>query len=338
MNTTSTTELVTRLQRRHRLTEHLRGFFNGQGFVEVDTPVALTAPAPELCIEACPVQFTLEGRAYPRFLQTSPELPMKRLVAAGLEKIYQIAVVFRDEDYSPKHRPEFRMLEWYRAQAPWTHLMQDCEQLLAHLADACQKLPVALRPTNLVQLAPPFARITVNEAFERFAGFSLLDYLDQEKLYKKLCQMDVHCDAQDDFSDLFFRVFIQKVEPGLLEHFGQAPFFLTHFPAPLASLAQIDPVDPRIAQRFELYAGGMELANGFGELVDATEQRVRFSQESIAREKAGRNKYPVDEYFLQALKHMPPTSGIALGVDRLWMYLTGATQIDDNSAFLWSHT
>lgn len=338
MNTHAPTELTIRLQRRHRLTEQLRHFFNAQDFLEVDTPVALTAPAPELCIEACPVQFTLDGQIHKRFLQTSPELPMKRLVAAGLEKIYQIAVVFRDHDHSPQHRPEFRMLEWYRAHAPWTQLMQDCEQLLVHLHQACQHLPVALRPDNLPECSAPFARMRVNEAFARFAGFELLDYPTSERLYNKLCQMGVHCHADDDFNDLFCRIFIQKVEPALLQHYGSQPFFLTHFPAPLASLAQLDPDDPRTAQRFELYAGGMELANGFGELVDAQEQRVRFANERLARQKAGRADYPIDERFLRALAQMPSTSGIALGMERLWMYLTGATQIDEISAFSWSHT
>jgi lysyl-tRNA synthetase class 2 len=268
-----------------------------------------------------------------RFLQTSPELAMKRLVAAGLPRIFQIAAVFRDGDLGPVHRPEFRLLEWYRAGAPWTALMDDCEALLRHLARALHGVEACRYGGLEIDLARPFRRISVDEAFRTHAGFSILEALTPAPLMAQLDRLGIAHRGDDTWDDLFHRVFLTRVEPALLQ--DPRPLFLTHYPAPLASLARLAPEDPRAAERFELYVGGLELANAFGELVDAATQRTRFELERAARAAAGKRDYPLDEAFLAALKGMPEAAGIALGMERLLMVLLDAPDIDAVSFLPW---
>jgi elongation factor P--(R)-beta-lysine ligase len=311
------------LRQRTLILQTLRKFFEARDFLEVDTPVAITAPAPEPHIEAVEVLISPQQR---RFLQTSPELAMKRLIASGLERIFQLAPVFRDGDFTDAHRPEFRMLEWYRAHADWRTLLDDCELLLNACAQAIGKEPW---PT-------PFRRITVEEAFLQHTGFSILDALDKRTLQAQLTKLHIHFDAANDtWDDLYHRVFLQKVEPALLRH--SAPFFLTHYPAPLAALARLTP-DGRTAERFELYANGLELANGFGELTDPYEQRRRFERDRELRHLQGLRAYPLDEAFLDALHSLPPTAGIALGFERLLMVLFNSNSIEEVAYIPWSQS
>ncbi len=313
----------------------LRAFFDDRGFVEVDTPVALTAMAPESHIEAPSVVLHLEKGSYRRYLQTSPELPMKRLLAAGLPQIYQIAPVFRDGDLSPQHRPEFRLLEWYRRDQDWTILLDDCQDLVRSCATAIEADCLRVGDRR-ISIGSEFARLSVDAAFCQYAGFSILDALDLETLQGCASRAGVHFEPSDDWNDLFHRVFLNLVEPSLAAF--AKPLFLTDYPAPLASLARLNPRDPRTAERFELFVGGIELANGFGELTDAAEQRRRFAVESIRRAEAGQANYPDDERFFAALEQLPTAVGIALGVERLLMLLFGANDIDAISLLPWEET
>lgn len=325
-----------RVQKRASVVAAIRRFFEELDFMEVDTPVALTAVAPELHIEAPVVEILAGRRVERRFLQTSPELPMKRLLAAGLERIFQMAPVFRDGDLSDCHRPEFRLLEWYRRDAPWTTLLDDCEGLLRRCARAAGLGSKLRHGKAVIDLDEPFRRLTVDQAFRVHAGFSILDALQLDQLRSRLTQLRVRFAATDSWDDLFHRVFLSRVEPKLLE--DPRPVFLTHYPAPLAALARLCPEDPRASERFELYACGLELANGFGELTDPEEQRQRFENDRNHRIAAGRKEIPIDERFLAALSDLPPSAGIALGLERLLMLLLGVDNIDAVAFIPWPNT
>lgn len=315
-------------ERRGHLLAAVREFFTDSGFLEVDTPVALTSPAPEIHIEAPMTELSYLNHQRRRFLQTSPELPMKRVLASGLPRIYQLTSAFRNHDYSDIHRPEFRILEWYRRDTSWQTLMVDCENLLKHCVSALgQRCGLELRPARY---------ITVDEAFRRYADFSILDALEWQALYDETERLGCNPNHDDDWGDLFHRIFLAKVEPCLLK--DPAPLFLTHYPAPLACLARLDPDDTRVAERFELYLGGMELANGFGELTDPIEQRKRFRDESAKRERLGLRRYPIDERFLSELSHLDSAAGIALGFDRLALTLFAGRDLDEVTTLPWSQT
>jgi lysyl-tRNA synthetase class 2 len=333
-----------RLTARSILTHQLRQWFWAEGFVEVDTPIAIRAPAPELHIEAIPVHICADGfgqqRSEARFLQPSPELAMKRLVAQGFERIFQIAPVFRDGDRSEAHAPEFRLLEWYRAHAPYTTLMDDCERLITSLAQTAQTLVPPAGPDDAPRIkhalwaAPaPWPRLTVDSCFRAHAGFSLLDALTLPKLRQAAAAQQLHHSADDTWDELFFRFMVSRIEPALARY--PTPVFVTEFPAAQASLARLAADDPRVAERFELYAWGLELANAFGELTDPQQQRARFDETRQQRARVGRRDYPLDEAFLGALHAMPQTSGIALGLERLMMLLLLTPNIDAISFLPW---
>jgi elongation factor P--(R)-beta-lysine ligase len=329
-------EQLSRMRRRAAVTRAIRAFFEAKGFVEVDTPVAQTALAPEAHIEAPAVTLRASQGLERRYLQTSPELLMKRLLALGLPKIFQIAPAFRDGDFTRLHRPEFRLLEWYRRDADWTELMDDCEELVLAAAAAAGVGGSFSYAGKSVNLRRPFRRVSVDEAFIAHAGFSILEALEHETLLARLEERGVHCSADDSWDDLFHRIFLSRVEPALLA--SSDPLFLTHYPAPLAALARSSPTDRRVAERFELYVGGLELANAFGELVDASEQRQRFGVERQRRALAGMHDYPLDERFFTALATLPPSAGIALGLERLLMVLFDVPDIDDVAFIAWSQS
>lgn len=287
-----------RLEARARVLEGIRAFFVGRGFLEVETPSRVPANAPEPHIDAVP--------SGPWYLHTSPELCMKRLLAAGYGRVFQICRCFRAEERGRRHLPEFTLLEWYRAGADYRDLMEDCEALLACLAG---EGPLR-RDGRAVDLTPPWPRLPVSEAFARWVGSSPEAAL-----------------ARDAFDEAV----ALRVEPALAE-LG-TPVFLVDYPAACAGLARPKPGRPEAAERFELYAGGIELANGFSELVDAGEQRRRFEADRAARARAGKDPYPVPEPFLRDLEAAPPCAGIALGVDRLAMLLTGAASVEEVVAF-----
>ena len=262
----------------------IRAFFDARGFVEVETPTRIPAPAPEPHID-CPASGDW-------FLRASPELQMKKLLAAGLPRIYQIGPCFREGERGRRHSPEFTMLEWYRAEADYTDIARDMEELVRAILWARGSVPL------------PFARLTVREAYIRWAGWDPVEDWNQDRF---------------DFD------MATKIEPNL----PKGPLFLTDYPAPAASLARLKAEDPRVAERWELYVDGMELANAFTELTDSAEQRKRFEAARAERRVLGEADYPLDEDFLFALARMPPAGGVALGVDRLVMLACGAASIDE---------
>jgi len=298
------TRRLENLKVRARLLRALRGFFEERAFLEVETPSRVPSPGLDLHLDA----FESEGR----WLITSPEYQMKRLLAGGAPRIFQACRCFRRGERGDLHEPEFTMLEWYRAFVDSEAVMRDTEQLVAALARTLHEgstlIPARGTP---VDVAPPWERIRVEDAFPRFAGVRLDEVLPDE--------------------ERFFRILVTKIEPQL----GRTrPVFLTHWPASMASLARLVPGDRRWAERFEAYVAGIELCNGFGELIDPVEQRARLVRDDAARRAAGQAAYPIDERFLGALEEgLPPCSGNALGFDRLVMLLLGAARIQDVVAF-----
>jgi lysyl-tRNA synthetase class 2 len=286
----------------------VRRFFDARGFLEVDTPVLVPSPGLDVHLDA----FEVVGgdRGTPRWLITSPEYQMKRLLADGWTRIYQIGPCFRREEHGPRHNSEFAMLEWYRADADVEDAMRDTEQLVAAVTGGS----VALEGRT-IDVAPPLERLTVCEAFARFAGFS-----EDETL---------HAAAHDE--DRYFRALVDRVEPAI-EKMDRG-VFLVDYPSSQASLARKKPGDARFAERFELYVAGVELCNGFGELVDGDEQRRRLEHDQAERRARALPVYPIDEAFLTALARVPPSTGNALGLDRLTALATGTTSIASVMAF-----
>ena len=282
----------------------------------------MRAPGQEVHLEAFPAG--RDGRGG-RYLITSPEYHMKRLVAAGSGPIFQICRAFRAEEAGAHHQPEFTIVEWYRPGEPLAAVAADCEALLRAAAGAAG---TEARPP--VALDAPFERATVRELMLRHAGIELAGDETVEVLAARAKAAGVEIGGAREWDDVFFQIFLDRIE----RHLGQTrPTFVFDWPAPLAALARRLPHDPRLADRFELYAGGLELANAFGELTDPVEQRERFVEESERRRELGRMVYPLDEKLLAALGEMPPTAGIALGFDRLVMLVLGAADIGDVIAF-----
>jgi lysyl-tRNA synthetase class 2 len=289
------------LIKRARIIQQIRAFFIGRDFLEVETPHRIPANAPELFIDAVASEKW--------FLQTSPELCMKRLLAAGYPMLFQICRCWRESERSKTHLPEYTMLEWYRNHCDYHPLMDDCEKLLLHLC-----------PDNIlewqgkgIELTPPWPRITIAEAFNLFASINLEEALETGE---------------------FDTVIALEIEPRLPQN---KPIFLTEYPIKHASLARKKPSDPQVAERFELYIGGMEVANAFSELTDPHEQRQRFALEESQRRSAGKRPYPAPEPFLNELAALPPSAGIALGIDRLIMLLCDKSEIDEVVAFIPEH-
>ncbi len=286
------------LDLRARVRRAIRGFFEARGFLEVETPVRLPAPALELHIDAIPA-----GAAW---LRTSPELHMKRLLAAGCDRLVQLGPCFRDGERGDRHHPEFTLLEWYRARADYRDLLGDAKVLLADAARAALgRTEFEYRGTR-IELMPVWEVLTVREAFRAFAGWDPVASFDPARFDEDL---------------------VLKVEPNLPT---DRPVVLMDYPVAAAALARRKPDDPRVAERWELYVGGLELANAFSELTDPVEQRARFEACAAERRALGRPVYPLDEPFLAALEAgLPPSAGIALGVDRLVMLLAGAASLDE---------
>jgi elongation factor P--(R)-beta-lysine ligase len=327
-----------RLEQRGRILEAVRRFFAGRGFVEVDTPALQVSPGLEPHLEAFATEFRdpAESRAIPRYLHTSPEYAMKKLLVAGLPRIWQLAHVFRNGERSATHHPEFLMLEWYRAGACYRDLMEEC----AALVSACQEAAGAAALTwrgRASDARREWQRLSVAEAFGEHCGIDLLATVsdpeepDIARLAAAASGTGISPRPGDDWETLFFRIFLERIEPRL--GLG-APTILYDYPASMAALSRRSSVDPRLAERFEVYVCGLELANAFSELTDPIEQRARFVVDQARKQALYGRTYPIDEDFLAALKHgLPPCAGIALGFDRLVMLATGA---DDIEEVLWA--
>ena len=301
-----------KLKARASIRRALRDWFDGQGFVEVETPARVRSPGQEVHLQAVPA-----GAGH--WLITSPEYHLKKLVAAGMPRLYELCRCWRADETGPHHATEFTMLEWYRAEVPLAHLADDCEALVRLAFRASGREP----PPDV---EAPFTRTTVRELFAEFAGIELLGDEDAATLRAKAEAAGVFAGSATAWDDVFFQIFLDRVEPALA---AQGPTFVFDWPAPLGALARPHPTDPRLVERFELYAGGLELANAFGELTDPVEQRRRFQDEARIRAARGLPVYPIDEELLAALPRMPPTAGIALGFDRLVMLALGTDQIGE---------
>ncbi|MBK5276796.1 MAG: EF-P lysine aminoacylase GenX [Desulfuromonadales bacterium] len=292
---------IDNLRLRARIIRALRSFFESRGFLEVETPQRIPANAPEEHIE--PI------RSADMYLHTSPEICMKRLLCRGHDKIFQICRCWRSGERGSRHLPEFTMLEWYRANSDYADLMRDCEELFRYVSETLIDSITISYNTTSIPCDEIFTRISVRDAFREWSDVSMED-------------------AVRDGS--FDEIMVTRIEPALEQ---TKPVLLVDYPIEMAALARPKPEDASVAERFELYAGGLELANGFSELNDPAEQRSRFQEANRKRVDNGYPELPIPEPFLEELANMPPSAGIALGVDRLVMLFAGATRIDDVIAF-----
>jgi lysyl-tRNA synthetase class 2 len=286
---------------RAKVLEALRGFLIERDYLEIETPHLIPAPAPEVHIDAI--------QAGDMFLHTSPELCMKRLLSAGYPRIFQICKCFRQGERGEYHLSEFTLLEWYRAGVQYTDLMDECEEMIlsvSHELGLGKKLGYGGRDVDLER---PWERISVKEAFKRYGSIPMEKAIQLER---------------------FDQVLVEEIEPRL----GNIrPTFLYDYPAALAALARLKDNDQGLAERFEIYMAGLELANAFSELTDLSEQRVRFERDRDKRLQLGKTVYPIPEKFLNSMRHMPASVGIALGVDRLVMLFADAAKIDEVISF-----
>ncbi len=323
------------LESRAAIAAALRGAFVEMGFLEVDTPALQVSPGMEPHLRAFATELEDIDPADRRrlYLHTSPEFAMKKLLAGGLERIFQLSHVFRNGERSTTHHPEFTMLEWYRTGADYRDLIDDCRTLLAAAAEAVPGHDGFTWQGRRADPAAQWQVLTVAEAFGRHAGIDLLATApdpavpDVALLAAQARPLGIEPGEGDRWDDLFFRIFLERIEPKL--GIG-APTVLTDYPVSMAALSRPKPDDPRLAERFELYVCGLELANAFGELTDPAVQRARFVADQALKRRLYGTEVPIDEDFLAALDHgLPDSAGIALGFDRLVMLATGAEHIED---------
>jgi lysyl-tRNA synthetase class 2 len=321
---------------RARIMAALRGWFAERDFVEVETAALQVSPGNETHLHAFATELVPPGGAVSpagaparRYLRTSPEFACKKLLSAGEPRIVEFARVFRNRERGALHAPEFTMLEWYRAQAPYETVMEDCAAIIAVAAAAACAQRFSFRGRQVDPFATP-EYLTVAEAFRRHAAIDLMASLspqgpDRARFAASALETGIQLADDDNWGDIFSRVLVERVEPRL--GLGRATM-LYEYPAAMSALARPKPTDPRVAERFEFYVCGVELANGFGELTDPVEQRSRLAAEMDEKERIYGERYPLDEEFLAALAGMPNASGVALGLDRLVMLATGAPHID----------
>jgi lysyl-tRNA synthetase class 2 len=315
---------------RNRIAAALRDWFEISDFIEVETAALQVSPGNETHLHAFGTDLIgNDGERRQLYLRTSPEFACKKLLAAGESRIFEFARVFRNRERGALHHPEFTMLEWYRANESYETLMEDCAALIAEGARAAGANQFSFRGKIIDPFAAP-ERVTVAQAFKSHAGIDLLATIaggqgDRVKLAAAAKVSGVATAADDTWGDIFSRILAERVEPYL--GIGRATL-LYEYPLPLAALARAKPGSDKVAERFELYACGVELANAFGELTDVTEQRMRFEIAMAEKQRIHGERYPLDEDFMAALADMPRASGIALGFDRLVMLATGAERID----------
>jgi lysyl-tRNA synthetase class 2 len=318
------------LRARRRVLAALRHYLEARDFAEVETAILQVSPGNEVHLHAFATDLVApDGAPQRMFLHTSPEFACKKLLAAGEQRIFEFARVFRNRERGTLHHPEFTMLEWYRTAEPYEALMDDCAAFLAIAAAAAGTDRFSFRGRDADPLAVP-ERLTLADAFRHHAGIELLATLgngppDRDGFAAQARTAGVRLADDDSWSDIFSRVLVERIEP----HIGNGrATLLTEYPSHEAALARPKPSDPRVAERFELFMCGVELANGFGELTDPVEQRKRLEAEMDRKERLYGERYPIDEDFIAALAHMPPASGCALGFDRLVMLAARAARVD----------
>jgi lysyl-tRNA synthetase class 2 len=299
------------LQKRHSIIKNMREFFWSKGFEEVETPILLRVPGQEPYLSPMKLNIHNErGVEFAGYLHTSPEYTMKKMLAAGFGDIFSICKTFRDvESFGGDHNPEFTMLEWYRVGVDFESIMDDAEMLLSS-----------------VGYEKKVERVHMRDMWKEYVDVNLDEYLNTEKM-RELCIEKGYTPAEDErYEDLFYRIFLNDIEPKL-KHRGAV--ILHHYPAQMAALAKLSQTEKMYAERFELYIDGIEVANAFSELTDATEQRERLEEEQELRKKLGKDVYDIDEEFVKSVGNLPKCAGIALGIDRLVMILTDCQEIND---------
>lgn len=302
------------LKTRELIIDAIRKFFKSQNFTEVDTPLLVPAPDPSPFNEVFEVHSIRGEKLY---LTPSPEFEMKKLLAAGSGNIFQICKAFRDGQIGPIHRPEFTILEWYRVNANYKDIMTDCENLLDYLSKTLSLLKILALKDKINR---PWLRLSVKEVFARYANVNLDEFLDIKKARQICRQHGYQVEKTDSWEQLYHQIFLNEIEPALPQ---DQPLILYDYPAPLAALSQLKKDNPNYAERFEFYLNGVELGNGYSELTDAPQQEKRLKKDLETRKKLGMRLFPYDKEFVKAVGKMPPCGGIAVGVDRLIMVLTG---------------
>jgi lysyl-tRNA synthetase class 2 len=310
------------LEKRAKIIKSIRTYFDDLGYTEVETPALQHSAVMDPHIKAFETEFISPNQSETRrlFLHTSPEFAMKKMLVGGMKKIYQICKTFRNAEDSPNHSPEFTMIEWYHTGLSYEDLMQECVGLMRAVTD----VPYKFRGMES-DAHQPWEIISVCEAFQKYAHINLESVLNDLDGFKKLAGDLYH--EGDEWDDIFFRVFLEKIEPNLGH---PVPTIIYDYPIHMASLSRPKQSDPRFCERFEIYICGLELANAFGELCDAGEQKRRFAKNMAEKKRLYGDDYPIDHELIEALSHgMDDVSGIALGVDRLVMLATGADHIND---------
>ncbi|MEK7065319.1 MAG: EF-P lysine aminoacylase EpmA [Patescibacteria group bacterium] len=316
------------LQLRFEVIKLLREFFWSQGFTEVDTPNIVRHPGQEPYLSPMKINIHDEtGKEFAGYLHTSPEYTMKKMLAAGWDKIFSVCKCYRDyESFGGTHEPEFLMIEWYRAGEDFFALMNDVESafnfLIQRLSQNFQFSIFNFQSISNFQ----FKKFSMRELWKRFVSVDLDEYLTSKKMFGLCVKKGYNVKEDESYEDLFYRIFLNEIEPKLKDMGG---VIVHHYPAQMAALSRLSPTDPRYAERFEVYINGLELANAFSELTDADEQLKRLKEEQALRQKLGKDVYDIDTEFISALKTMPPSAGIALGIDRLVMVLGGCEKIEN---------
>lgn len=315
------------MQKRAKVLKGIRAYFEAEGFLEVETPSVVKLPGMEPYLDVFETAFVdAQGKAEDRYLITSPEYAMKKLLVAGYEKVFQICKSFRNKETdSELHNPEFTLLEWYRAFASYEEMMKDTEKLVEFVAKELHGAPRIVYKGSTIDVSTPWPRVKVKDLFQEYADIDVATFEDEQKFREAVKAKGYGIDENSSYEDLFFSVFMNEIEPKL----GfDTPIIVCEYPASMAALAKR--IDDQYAERFEVYIAGVELCNAFTELNDPQEQRARLEEEHAERLKMGKTDYPVDQSFVSALEFgMPPSGGNALGVDRLAMLLTDTHDIRD---------
>ncbi len=321
-------EAKSKLQKKHDIYRFIREFFWQAGFEEAVTPIARTSSDQEKYLSPVPLKLhEPNGGSYDYLLITSPEIALKKMLAAGWNKLFQLAPVFRDyEDFGHTHNPEFTMLEWYRAPGSMKDIMDDIEHLFKDVANKLDVKNLVYNGKNSV-VSELWDRLTMKEVWQKYLGLNLDDYLDTDSLCQLAKSRGYSIENGESYENIFYKIFLNEIEGQL--GVGK-PVIISNYPGKMSAFCQYNTLDPRYVERFELYINGLELANGYGELVDPVEQEKRLKDNQMFRKNAGLPVYPYDKDFVSALKSgLPPSGGVALGVERLVMLLTGAKNINE---------